>query len=70
MSRRKDLNWDLPDGMLSYDAASLAVLMDIRDVLKSMNARLQCQDTLAIPTTLREICRNTKPKRKRRRKKP
>lgn len=35
---RKNTNWKLPpDGAISYEQAQLAVLMDIRDELKTMN---------------------------------
>jgi len=64
MARKKDMNWNLPDES-SWDVAKLAVLMDIRDELKALNAILSCPNFLGIPFTLRDISRNTrKPKRK------
>lgn len=72
--RHKNVNWDLKES-LQVDGASLAVLMDIRDLLKSIDARLldvkmsvsllHCHETLAIPRILRGIQRNTaKPREK------
>ena len=37
----------------------LAVLMDIRDELKRLNAFLHCPNAVAIPKLLRSIQRNT-----------
>lgn len=69
MARHKDQVWVLPD-QVSFESASLAVLMDIRDVLKAMNNRLQCSETMAIPRILREISRNTKKRKYRRKAQP
>jgi hypothetical protein len=61
MARFKDNNWDLPstaDGRArDWDAARLAVLMDIRDELKNLNRVLGCPNFLDIPKTLRSIRR-------------
>jgi len=66
--RRKDVNWWVADELgkcLSVDHAQLAVLMDIRDELQNLNARINCHETLAIPRWLRRISSNTaKPRRK------
>jgi len=62
-NRRKDANWILRenrDGTVVSDDARLAVLMDIRDELKTLNALLSCTNFVGIPTTLRTIARNTK----------
>lgn len=64
MARHKDTNWDLLV-QPSYDTAKLAILMDIRDELKLMNQRLQCDETRRIPRYLRDIVANTKRKPKR-----
>lgn len=66
-TRRKNTSWTLPEGSLSYDAAQLAVLMDIRDELQAIRARLDCYETRAIPRYLRRISANTaKPRKKKR----
>lgn len=43
-TRKKDVNWSLPldtaGNVLSWDAANLAVLMDLRDDLKEIRATL------------------------------
>jgi hypothetical protein len=43
---------------------TIRVLMDIRDELKRINARLDCHETLKIPRYLRRIASNTTKKRK------
>jgi hypothetical protein len=73
--RRKDTSWQLPLVPIgespSVEAASLAVLMDIRDELKALNNVLQCPNFLRIPAVLDDINRNTKKApRKRSAKKP
>lgn len=64
-TRRKDGNWIVTDdsegmrGLTTWSQVQLAVLMDLRDELKSINRRLNCSETLGIPRTLRAIQRNT-----------
>lgn len=42
MARHKDANWNLPGPRVeSWTQASVAVLMDIRDELKSLNANMR-----------------------------
>lgn len=65
-TRRKNINWTLSDGSISYDGAQLAVLMDIRDELQAIRARLDCYETREIPRTLRRIAANTARPRKKR----
>lgn len=67
---RKEKDWDWTvnsGGNYSFDAAQLAVLMDIRDELKIIKQRLsalECPNFLAIPRTLKRISANTaKPKK-------
>ncbi len=72
MARHKDSNWSLPEGTPngkgstehSWPAIHSAILMDIRDELKSLNAVLHCPNFLEIPRVLREIRRNTTKNRK------
>lgn len=65
--RQKDQNWTIErnlDGKWSFDAAHLAVLMDIRDELKAMRRRPDCAETLAIPRMLKQIRANTTKRRR------
>ena len=65
--RRKNINWRLPapPEALSYEAASLAVLMDARDELQSINQILRCPNFTRFPYSLERIARNTaKPRKK------
>jgi hypothetical protein len=57
MARYKDTVWTLPENGNSYDSASLGVLMDIRDELKSLNRLLNCTNFIQIPMILRGIRR-------------
>ena len=69
-NRWKDHTWNMcvdQNGNASFDAAQLAVLMDIRDELKRMNSLLWCRNFTGIPQTLKAIERQTK-KRKHRKK--
>jgi hypothetical protein len=49
---------------MSYEAAQLAVLMDLRDELKRLNGLLHCSNFLAIPARLEAIRINTRKKRR------
>lgn len=70
--RHKDVNWSLAAGTKkgdttehSWESIHAAILMDIRDELKSLNAVLHCANFVQIPWTLKKIQYNTaKPKRK------
>ena len=71
MARLKNCSWDLSckenDPTFSQFHIVAALLMDIRDELQAIRARLDCYETLAIPRYLRRISANTaKPKRKKR----
>lgn len=64
--RHKDVRWNLgerPD----WAGANLAVLMDIRDELKKLNALLHCTNFLGLPGDIRSI-KNRLTCRRRRRK--
>ena len=76
MARHKDREWSLPDGrptdgggtVHDWESLHAAILMDIRDELKQLNALLGCSNFRAIPRVLRTIYRNTaKPRQKARR---
>lgn len=72
MARHKDSQWDLPEGVKGengvthhrWESIQTAVLMDIRDELKSINSILHCSNFLEIPRMLRALKRNTAQKRK------
>lgn len=72
MARHKDVSWDLPDGTPKVGGGSAhqwqsihaALLMDIRDELKRLNAAIWCPNFLGMPSELRRIATNTT-KRKR-----
>lgn len=57
--------WQNEDGTYAIDQATLAVLIDIREELKKINATLRCPSTQGIPRYLRRISANTaKPRKK------
>lgn len=68
--RHKNVDWNLPDGdsvrsgwrTHQWESIHAALLMDIRDELQRINARLNCHETLAIPRHLKRIVKNTAPK--------
>lgn len=63
--RRKDVQWQEPETGPTWESATVAVLMDLRDELKKLNGILSCPNFLEIPQILRSIRANTrKPKRK------
>lgn len=67
MRRDKDRDWDIHDelGKTTWEKVPIAVLMDIRDELKTLNRLLHCNNFMAIPFKLDRIALNTKkPKRK------
>ena len=63
--RHRDANWRIT-GDMTFEKATLAVLMDIRDELQRLNNLLHCSNFTMFPMLLRQIRRNTtKPSRKR-----
>lgn len=66
MGDGRDTDWILTKSgdNWSYDQAKMFLLMDIRNELRKINRTLQCYQFQQIPNTLREISRNTKPKKK------
>jgi hypothetical protein len=58
MSRKKNLDWNLPE-VNSWDSIKVAILMDIRDELQTLNRLLACKNFEAIPSILRGIRTNT-----------
>jgi len=59
MARHKNTDWCLTDGSQTYEAASLAVLMDIRDELQTLNGWFRCCNFQEINGILRTIRGNT-----------
>lgn len=68
--RRKNVSWSVGNakdgGVETWEAAGVAVLMDIRDELQALNRLLACPNFLGIPHTLTKIKQNTTKPRKRR----
>jgi hypothetical protein len=66
------MNWNLPDGKPlpsgvtehCWESIHTALLMDLRDELKSLNRVLHCENFLRIPQKLDGIRRNTANKRR------
>ena len=60
MARRENINWNLPESAtLGYDAAALAVLMDLRDELRTIRRILQCPNFQHIPFDLGRLVKQT-----------
>lgn len=66
--RGKDVDWapcDEAGTAATWAQVQAAILMDIRDELKKLNALAHCHNTIAIPALLKRIAKNTtKPKRR------
>lgn len=70
--RKRNANWTLNvpyDGKFSPDQAQLAVLMDIRDELQTLNRVFSCHNFQTIPRKLDRISANTYRAKRRRAKK-
>jgi len=68
MARHKNIDWTLPEHLTVWSQASVAVLMDIRDELKSLNQLLNCPNAIRIPRILDAINYNTRKTRKKKKK--
>ena len=55
MARHKNQIWELPEKLTQYDQAQLAVMMDIRDELKTLNQLLHCYKFKEFPAILKRI---------------
>jgi hypothetical protein len=63
-----DIEWNLADNagnVETWERVQIAVMMDIRRELQSLNRLLACPNFTGIPETLRQIKRNTTKPRKR-----
>jgi len=59
---RQNVEWEIPQrehDVPSVESATLCVLMDIREELRTLNALLGCYNFTQIPAVLRSIRRNT-----------
>lgn len=69
--RFANTDWHLADQknqIETWEKVGIAVLMDIREELRTLNRLLSCPNFTGIPATLRRISANTaKPKKKRKR---
>lgn len=67
--RHKNADWILPPsdakGNVTDSTVTNAVLMDIRDELRRLNALLHCPNFVSIPKKLDAIQRKLPPRRKR-----
>ena len=64
MARHENVSWKLPEGEApGYDAATLAVLMDLRDELRAIRRILQCPRFQGIPGAIESIVGNTRRRR-------
>lgn len=59
MARHKNVDWDLPEVIGTWERVNTAILLDIRDELKRLNNLLHCQNFIAIPRILKTIRSNT-----------
>jgi hypothetical protein len=72
MPRFENIDWDLPSApgapnkIATWEAAKIAVLMDIRDELKKLNRLLHCPNFMAIPRKLDAIHKELPTRRKKR----
>jgi hypothetical protein len=60
-------DWNLADekgNITTWEKVGIAVLLDIRQELRTLNGILKCPNFLAIPRKLEAIRRNTVKKRK------
>jgi hypothetical protein len=54
MARHRDINWNLPDRLITADQVTWALLMDIRDELKTIRGLLSCY---RIPRAMEAVVR-------------
>ena len=65
--RGRNYNWwplDEKGEAPTWERVNTAILMDIRDELKRLNAAIYCQNFIQIPRVLRDIRRNTTRKKR------
>lgn len=55
MARHKNADWNLAEDRPGWEGAQLAVLMDIRDELQTLNRLLHCVNFQNIPHKLDRI---------------
>jgi hypothetical protein len=68
MTRRfRNVDWfanDKTKNIETWERVGIAVLIDIREELQTLNALLRCPNFLSIPARLETIARNTRKPRK------
>ena len=62
---KANANWSIHDAPDSWTQVAVAVLMDIREELRGINAILECPNFGAIPFHLDKIRMNTTKKKRR-----
>jgi hypothetical protein len=65
MARHKNGDWNLHDPVKTWDEVHAAILMDIRDELRTLNRLLACPNFIEIPSILRGIRTKLPPRAKR-----
>lgn len=55
MARHKNTDWNLPNPAANCEHVGIAILMDIRDELQTLNRLLGCHNFTQIPHVLRGI---------------
>jgi hypothetical protein len=66
MKNYKNVNWNLDSSDATFESCSLAVLMDIREELRTLRQIFKCTNFQRIPRKLDRISANTyRPKKKR-----
>ncbi len=63
MARHKDKCWNLADS-ITWEGVNAALLMDLRDELKKLNAVFSCHRFQDIPHNLDAIRKNTTKKKR------
>lgn len=62
--KHRNVNWNLPDKLQTWEQVNTALLMDIRDELRRLNTLLHCPNFTDIPQILRAVRKNTTKRRK------
>lgn len=64
----RNADWNLQtdvSGHCTWDGVKIALLMDIRSELRRIRTIAECPNAIAIPNLLRQIVKQTKPTRRR-----
>lgn len=68
INQRPNVDWNVQENgeNITWERVPIAVLMDIRAELQTLNRLLGCSNFIAVPTILRGIQKNTTPKKRKR----